>query len=301
MTCYSPLHAFRGREGRIVFKRGASVTGAGVDVACGQCIGCRLDRSRSWALRCMHEAQLYDDNCFITLTYSNEYLPDGDTLVVKHFQDFMKRLRFKYAPRVIRFYACGEYGELLERPHYHACLFNFNFADRQLWKRGAGDTVQYRSAALESLWPFGFSSIGSVTWQSAAYCARYIMQKATGADATKYAAHVTGDGVVMGERVPPFNLMSRRPGIGYGWLERFVKDAYPSDFCVHEARKVAVPKYYDSLFERWDGDIEKVRAARRKLSRAFVADRTPDRLKVREAVKRSKLKHLSRSLEVDHG
>ncbi|WNK14325.1 MAG: replication initiator protein [Microvirus sp.] len=298
MTCYSPLHGFRGREGKFVFKRSLAVTGQSAVVACGQCIGCRLDRSRSWALRCMHEAQLYWDNCFITLTYSNESLPEGETLVLKHFQDFMKRLRSKYEPRIIRFYACGEYGELFERPHYHACLFNFQFADRVPWKKAGSGEMQFRSPSLEKLWPYGFSSIGSLTWSSAAYCARYIMQKQTGANALKYSAHVDPvTGAVYSERLPPFNVMSRRPGIGHDWLTKYVKDAYPSDFLVHETRKVSVPRYYDSLFERMDGDLEGVRAARRKLGRAFAADRTPERLAVREQVKLARVGRLTRDME----
>jgi len=297
VTCYSPLRAFRAREGRIVFNRKSSVTGSPIEVSCGQCLGCRLNRSRQWAIRCMHEASLYDDNCFVTLTYSPANLPDGNTLVVKHFQDFMKRLRHHFAPQTIRFYACGEYGEINERPHYHACLFNINFSDRVPFKEGSSGELQYTSETLDKLWPMGFSTIGSLTIRSAAYTARYIMDKLTGEAAIKYQPHVDlSTGEVYGERVPPFNLMSRRPGVGFGWLAKFKTDAFPCDYVVVDGQKVAVPRYYDALYEKGGGDVEKLKKARKRRMLANADDATPERLKVREIVQRAKLRNLSREI-----
>lgn len=102
MPCYHPIQGWKSRfpnqKGKrpIVFKQNSYADlDSPVTLACGRCIGCRLEYSRQWAVRCVHEASLYDDNCFITLTYDNENLPEGGTLVKKHFQDFMKRLRKK--------------------------------------------------------------------------------------------------------------------------------------------------------------------------------------------------------------
>ena len=78
---------------------------------------------------------------------------------------------------------CGEYGENRGRPHFHACLFNFDFPDKKVWRKTSQGHPVWRSPSLEALWPYGFSEIGSVTFQSAAYVARYIMKKATGRDA----------------------------------------------------------------------------------------------------------------------
>ena len=58
-----------------------------ITLPCGQCIGCRLEYSRQWAIRCMHEASMYDDNCFITLTYDNDHLPSDGSLHKSHFQN----------------------------------------------------------------------------------------------------------------------------------------------------------------------------------------------------------------------
>ena len=130
MACYQPLKGYysksRNPNGKrnVVFNPQMGYRDRPVTVPCGQCIGCRLERSRQWAIRCYHEASMYERNSFVTLTYDDESLPLGGTLVFRDFQLFMKRLRKQYGAG-IRFYACGEYGEKFGRPHYHVCLFNF--------------------------------------------------------------------------------------------------------------------------------------------------------------------------------
>ena len=162
MPCYHPIPAYRSprcldlKSGKpkIFFKEIQVKAWPGYEsfeVPCGQCIGCRLERSRQWAMRCCHEASLYDLNCFITLTYDPEHLPPDGSLVLDHFQRFMKRLRKRFGSG-IRFFHCGEYGEKFARPHYHACLFNFDFPDKVLYT--IRDEIRlYRSAILEELWP----------------------------------------------------------------------------------------------------------------------------------------------------
>ena len=138
MVCFSPLQAFK-LEGwhqyglPPVFKRPAGPHRE-LQLPCGQCVGCRLERSRQWVVRCIHEASLYENNCFLTLTYSDDCLPNGNDLIYRHFQLFMKRLRKRFGSN-IRFYMCGEYGDLFGRPHYHACLFNFDAPDKVLYRR----------------------------------------------------------------------------------------------------------------------------------------------------------------------
>ena len=102
MACFHPLRAYYSKQindsGKrsLVFNLRQAYDDTSVTISCGSCIGCRLERSRQWAVRCMHEAQLYRDNCFITLTYSDLHLPEDGSLHVKHFQDFMKRFRKKF-------------------------------------------------------------------------------------------------------------------------------------------------------------------------------------------------------------
>lgn len=243
MPCYRPLRAWRSRlvnesgKRSLVFNRKDGYEDLELEVPCGQCIGCRLERSRQWAIRCVHEASLYEDNCFITLTYDDEHLPKDGSVHVDHFQKFMKRLRKKF-PGTIRFFHCGEYGEENWRPHYHACLFNFDFPDKKLFKM-SGEHRLYSSEALDSLWTFGFSLIGDVTFESAAYVARYITKKVTGDKADE---HYNG-------RRPEYVTMSRRPGIGTRWVETWKHDIYPSGYTIINGKRVRLPKFYDSLLE----------------------------------------------------
>lgn len=260
-----------------------------LSVPCGRCIGCRLERARQWAVRLMHEASMHEENSFITLTYGDEHLPKFGSLVPRDFQLFMKRLRKANSGRRIRFYHCGEYGARTNRPHYHCCLFGFDFADKTLFTTRAGFPV-WRSDELERLWPYGLSEIGSVTFESAGYVARYITKKVSGneiLEAAHYSAidRVTGE---VGRRVPEYATMSRRPGLGAGWIERYVDEVYPADSVLARGRLCKPPRFYDERLEAWKpGELELVRSARaRKRSRQ---DESPDRLEARAACAAARL------------
>ena len=195
MPCYHPLKGYKSKERNksgkrsIVFNIKEGLYDQHVTVPCGQCIGCRLERSRQWAIRCSHEAQMHEKNCFITLTFSDEHLPEDRSVDVRHFQLFMKRLRKRYGDG-IRFFHCGEYGDHFGRPHYHACIFNHDFEDKKIWKQSGSGEIIYRSASLEELWPYGYSSVGEVTFESAAYVARYITKKVTGDPAQEHYEYI---------------------------------------------------------------------------------------------------------------
>lgn len=298
MPCYHPLQGYRARGGKhIVFNLKDGWIDQKVTVPCGQCVGCRLERSRQWAIRCMHEASLYEDNCFITLTYNNENLPEDGSLHVEHFQRFMKRLRKKYKDKTIRFYHCGEYGEKFFRPHYHAILFNHDFSDKKLFKK-TEEINLYTSEELEQLWPYGFNTIGDVTFESAAYTARYIMKKQTGRNADKHYERVnTETGEIIKLR-PEYNTMSRRPGIASQWFDQYEKDVYPKDFITIRGKKLKPPKFYDRLYEhKYPEDYEKMKDKRMELMNKHWKDNTPERLKQKETVKKAQLSKLKRNLE----
>ena len=104
MPCYSPLTAYKGKStdsGKMClsFKRSEGLFGSfsAINLPCGQCIGCRLERSRQWAVRCMHEASLHDENSFLTSPIRRESLRGG-SLHLPDFQNFMKRLRSLLRP-----------------------------------------------------------------------------------------------------------------------------------------------------------------------------------------------------------
>lgn len=317
MPCFHPLQGFRSRKRNpsgkrsIVFNPIEGFIDLPVFVPCNQCIGCRFKYSRSWAVRCVHEASLYKNNCFLTLTYSDENLPEFGSLVRKHPQDFLKRLRRKYGVG-IRFFGCGEYGDQNERPHYHILLFNHDFPDKRKWKKSRNTKAVnflYVSEELNKLWPFGHAYIGSVSFESAAYVARYVVKKlnvskasSEGDRAAYYSKHFIGfnpsTGEYLGERIPEFPMMSRNPGVAYAWFKQFYKDCYPSDFVTLKGKKFSLPRYYDNMFEMdFPKEYSKVRAKRLKAALDFIEEGGDNRLQAREQIQIIRANKLQRSYE----
>jgi len=298
MPCYHPLSAFQCADGSIVFyesKRHDTVKS--LSLLCGQCVGCRLERSRQWAIRCMHEAQMHTQNCFITLTYDDAHLPSDRSLHYRDFQLFIKRLRKRYPGRRIRYYMAGEYGENFGRPHWHACIFGLDFDDKKLWKRTSANSLLYRSENLELLWPFGYSSIGDVTFESAAYVARYIMKKVTGKNAAEHYQEIDPDTGEITNRTPEFTKMSLKPGIGYEWYKQYTSDVYPHDYVVVRGKKVKPPKYYDKKYKIDNPyEFDELLYIREKSAKLNHADNTLERLAVKEQVVKAKLQKLKRNL-----
>jgi hypothetical protein len=285
---------------KFVSRNKAGVDGT-LELPCGQCIGCRLERSRQWAMRCLHESSLYDRNCFVTLTYDDANIPPGGSLCYADFQKFMKRLR-KNIKAPVRFYMGGEYGESTLRPHYHVCLFGYDFPDKVYFRKSSSGEKLYTSEFLEKLWPYGLSSIGSVTFESAAYIARYCVSKVTG-DAAKshYSCpeFIDSDGVIRQSVEPEFNHMSLKPGIGAKWLEKYRSDVFPRDYVIVNGVKTKPPKYYDALFERENPSEFSDIIARRELDGydGFLkGEQSVARLSVREQVHLARSSQLKRSL-----
>lgn len=303
MPCFRPLTAWRGKEVSSNGKRPmvfchtkAFEPDNPVQLPCGQCVGCRLERSRQWAIRCVHESQMHERNAFITLTFDDEHLikrQHPDSLDKTEFQRFMKRLRKRLGARRIKYFHCGEYGSVYGRPHYHACIFGHDFPDRVLWSV-RDDVRLYRSAVLEELWPFGFSSVGDVTFESAAYVARYIMKKINGDLALTHYAHIDYEtGEILYDRQPEYTTMSN--GIGKSWYQKFRGDVFPLDEIVLRGVRMKPPKYYDKLLEKEDNyDIDFIKQNRVENAAKHADNCTPDRLAVREFCQLQKLKQLPR-------
>lgn len=280
MSCFRPLDAWRlltarSEKGRgvYVFSRPAGPAEA-VRLPCGRCIGCRIEKSREWALRCIHEASLHELNCFVTLTYDDEQLPPLGSLVKADHQKFLKRLRKRFPAQNIRYFLCGEYGEALQRPHYHALLFGFDFLDKVQWCQSNGNQI-WRSATLESLWKHGYSWIGSVTWSSAAYVARYCVKKVTGDRA--YERYVKDVDVETGEismLEPEYIVMSRRPGIGREWYRKFKSDCRKGFLTAEEGAVFAVPGYYARIMELEDAELHtRLQRERKEVAKGKIVER----------------------------
>ena len=324
MPCHFPLQAFYSLayDGKKVlhfsnvrarlFEDGiSSISDQTLSLPCGRCMPCRLERSRQWAVRCMHEAQLWENTCFLTLTYDPIFLPEGGSLVKKDLQDFMKRFRRSYSGKEkllytdsskqmcsdfpIRYFGCGEYGDNLERPHYHLIIFNFDFQDKLFWKEVDGFRY-YVSEELTSLWGKGHCVIGDVTFESAAYVARYIMKKITGKDADEFYEFIDFNTGEWYRRKPEYTTMSRRTGIGSGWFDKWAMiDAYPNDYVIIRGRKMRPPKFYDSKLG--ESFLEDIKSSRIEKAFEFAEDQSRERLIDREKCATAKLRLFSRSVE----
>lgn len=292
--CTKPIRAYQNSGGSVFFselsRHGEIVRN--LWLPCGQCWECRLERSRQWAVRCMHEAQMHEASSFVTLTYCQTDL----SLHYEDFQKFIRRMRkegFK-----LRFYMCGEYGEENGRPHYHALLFGVHFVDRYYWRTSAAGFKLYRSPVLERLWSHGNCEIGDVTFESAAYVARYCMKKLTGDGNDKYYNIFD---VWTGEifpRLKEFSHMSLKPGIGRPWLDKFHSDVYPDGRCVVRGVKCKPPKFYDKRFEALceDDSFAAMQLSRERYAQAHACDNTDERLSVRDTVLRARTSFLKREM-----
>lgn len=290
MTCYHPVVLHQNRVSVIL--------GPGAVRPCGQCIGCRLDRARSWALRCVHESQLHEQNSFITLTYRNENLPSDCSINQRALQLFFKRMRKYYGNESFRYYACGEYGDRFSRPHYHVCLFGIDFDDKEgiykanyRWhknhfQKGVFNDL-YTSPSLEKIWGNGFVTVGELSLESAGYVARYCMKKITGKKAKSH----------YGNRVPEFALMSRKPGIGGKWFEKYSNDVYPKDFTTINGQRIKPPKYYDSLLEKLNPQMFKQLKEEREKRRLEKVTENEKRRYQQEKCKHTTCKTLKRRLD----
>jgi len=271
-----------------------------LQIPCGQCAECRLKRSREWAVRCMHEASLHKDNCFLTLTYSDDKL-EGPSLDYSHFQRFMKRLRARFPRDKFLHFTCGEYGETnpltgvvdggIYRPHFHSILFGLNFPDRVPVKLIGGSEL-FKSKLLDDIWGYGNVRIGDVTFESCAYVARYAMKKVTGDKASAHYTVVLPTGEII-ERNPEMLHMSKRPAIGRAWYEKFGHHAYAHDSVIARGVEMQPPRYYDKLLpEVVRGMIQSDRA---QAGKVHSADHTDARNNVRDVVVSAGINQFNRS------
>jgi len=235
---------------------------------CKQCIGCRLERSRQWAVRLMHEIPFHKGACFLTLTYDEKSLPFfwkddtpvRSTLMKTHLQEFWKKLRARneyHGKAKIKYFACGEYGEEKGRPHYHAALYGSvglcgRKPKRTETRPSRSGGRQFTHSDIAACWPHGDHTISELTFESAAYIARYILKKVTGDLAQDH----------YGDLQPEFQTSSN--GLGRSHVEAWLSDVYPSDHVVLPGRGAFTPPpYYDRILEKVDPSLfEAVKKAR---------------------------------------
>lgn len=240
-----------------------------IEIPCGKCISCRLKRSREWALRCMAEKLEHENSFFITLTYDDDHLPMNyyyddnlgidtygyGTLVSDELSKFIKRVRTNYErlgyTNKLRFFGCGEYGSKGQRPHYHVIIFGLKLDDLKpapaYMLKGVKHDKNflydyYTSDFIANCWQHrGLHIIGNVTYDSCAYTARYIVDKLNGDMAEiEYTDQ---------NRIPPFVRMSRMPGIGKSYYDKYKDTFYQYDSIIMNGIKHSIPRYYDKLYD----------------------------------------------------
>lgn len=247
-------------------------------------------------MRLLHEKQMHEDSDYITLTYAPEHLP-GPSLRYRDFQLFMRRTRKHLKPKKIRFYMAGEYGEEKQRPHFHAIIFGHTFAQKSPIGKSPAGFQLWRSAELNHLWPYGHGATGTVTFESCAYVARYLMKKITGDLAPQHYQVTDLETGEIIQRTPEFTRMSLKPGIGKTYLDKYKTDIYPEGQVVINGKLTNAPKYYDKLNERENPDMmEQLKYEREIKAKAHSTDNTNERLAVKEQVLKARSTIFKRKL-----
>lgn len=344
MPCFYPLNGYRTAGGvslREPFPPPPTPPEI-LKLPCGSCIGCAVRQARDWAVRCCLEASQHEETAFVTLTYDDAHLPPDGFVSKAHLSGWLKRVRARLHAddrklrkaarragrsvppfRRIKFFACGEYGEETQRPHYHCLLF------------GLRD-----HASLQESWPFGFVRVDTCTPASISYVAGYVGKKigsqtpptfseyhylgrpgkplprskhkrvhpAEWAANGRVSAWCDDDGqIIVGpnyvrwtrrkDPVPgaPFRLMSRRPGIG-GDSRAFVREWRTS--AIWRGREVPVPRYLHLAYKLAVSEEEYAKLQEEKRQSLALRDTSRDRLRAGEKIARSLLtiKKESRSL-----
>lgn len=241
MTCIDPVY-IRDPDNKRIWMR----------VKCGGCRTCLLARARDMSLRGSHELRYHDEACFLTLTYDDFYLPVNrgniPSLCPPHLQLFLKRLRKAVYPVIIKYIACGEYGSITARPHYHLIIYGCDFRSSDLTFDSDPNIVTsihdpnslstssnaYCSTLLSSLWTYGKHHISSVTPASISYVCQYSLKKVRGKLAKKLSYELG--------QYPEFIRVSR--GIGSRWCDEFSSDFSKSDEIIMDNKKYKTPRYY---------------------------------------------------------
>lgn len=315
MACFHPLKAYKsaspsgnGKRPLLFKKKGAFTDLPLVNVPCGQCIGCRMDRAREWATRCWHESQLHAENCFLTLTYDEAHVyrkinPETGEIVnslrPEDITLFFKNLRYeldKFGIK-IRYFQCGEYGERFGRPHHHVLLFGHSFPERDKGEEYKGNRY-YHSDFLDEIWGKGKCIISDLTYDSAAYTCRYVLKKVKG-EHSKNPDVVAYFNNHYENRHPEYVTMSRKPGIGRNWINEFMEETYVHDGVnIGKKHLGKVPRYYDKVYDAINHEeflilkSKRVRKAKIRALRVKTAS-----LQIREKALQLRVKNLKRDME----
>ena len=297
MPCTTPLQGYKTFGGAITFKlsEAMSVSKSGspvkLDVPCGQCMHCRLEKARQWAVRMSLEEQLHDESIFLTLTYDNKHYPPNGGLVKSDVQNFVRRLKEKVAPKKIKYYFVGEYGDQTNRPHYHAIIYGYEPAANTIEQISNENGMPlYSSTELTKLWskrkgtdPIGYAVYGHVNWDTCSYVARYVTKKIN--DSPEANTNVDNEARFKYRgNIQEFALSSRNPAIGKEWLDKYYDETVRDDYIVLNGKKMLPPKYFDDQIRKKDEEVYNKIKKNRKTN---LIELTPERAVNMEKIEKS--------------
>ena len=261
-----------------------------VAVPCGKCAACLRSRRNGWIARLSSEAFTSKASTFITLTYDDSHLPDGNKVCKSDVQDFMKRFRhldrhYKALPDSFKYFIVSEYGKKFHRPHYHGLLFGVDLFE-DVFKPSVA-TIRddgrpcWTCEALQKAWKNGFVSIDRVTPRSIKYVSKYVVKDDGG-----------------------FNLFSRKIGLSLfasdQGLTDFAINSYKNGFVVLTGYKQPVPKFVDRYLERFDPSLyQTVKDSRRQFLASLPLASMPS-LRERDLLYQDWLETLTRRYDNDN-
>lgn len=296
MPCTRPLEAWLAQDGGVTFDAKLAFRDKHVSLPCGKCPDCRLRRRTEWAVRLGCEARSHLRNSFVTLTYDQEHLPGDLSLDVGHWQLFAKRARKRFGK--FRYYHCGEYGEQSQRPHYHAIIFGLNWAhDRVPFETTSDGHVLYESPSLTKTWGMGAAVVAEFSEAAASYVAKYAQKYVDKERKEERVDPFTGE--VWTVR-PEYATMSRRPGIGRDYYDKYRDEVFQHDSVPQNGRDYQVPRYFDRLYKEHEPSKSQMVEARRRADRLRLLESDPyrgssDFERARETVLTQKHRHAVRN------
>lgn len=267
MSCLFPFKRYRLHDGSIATSEKGLLNDKNPPIGhfytpCGQCGECRLSRARSWATRCVHEASFWKESCFITLTYKKT--PDNNSLDPQDTRNFIRRFRETFK-KPFKYFLVGEYGENFDRPHYHSLIFgtDFGYSKKYSPKNETSssdlavlhDTTALSCPELDNIWALGHTSVGELTFDSAAYCAQYAMKKINGA---KQSEHY-------GLRHPEFMRTSQN-AIGKQYALKYASEIIQNNSVISNNAKQPIPNYYLKQYEKNSYDLSQLKQLREEFS-----------------------------------
>lgn len=301
MRCLSPRTVGFQADGKTICwsKKNYSKEFATFQLPCGKCRECRLEYARSWAIRCVHESKIHEKNCFITLTYSDEHLK-SPKLQYPDFQKFMKRLRdqvfrnflktfgeenwkiltkeekkTQYNKIAIGVFVTGEYGDRFKRPHWHAILFNYEPPDLVYLRSNERGDRLYTSSTLDKLWGLNDpikkpNEVGSVTFESAGYVARYAAKKLIHGNDQDHDFH-------------PISKKSSHQAIGKAFLQKYWQDIFNyGEVILESGQSMPIPRYYEKWLQKHEPTAWARYVTQTKLKKMEAGKRRADHQKKEE-------------------